>query len=171
MPASDQGVAQSGHRYQLVPRVLGFVTAGDDVLLLKGAPTKRIWAGKYNGIGGHVERGESPHAAIEREIREEAGLPVSDLRLRAVVTIDAGDGPGIGLYVFTAAALSRSLTASTEGAPEWVPQQDLLNRDLVEDLPWLLPRILALGPADPPLGAHYSYDADGRLVIDWHSGP
>ena len=69
MPASDQGVATSQDRYTLVPRVLCFVTSGDEVLLLKGAPGKKIWPGKYNGLGGHVERGESVHAAARREIR------------------------------------------------------------------------------------------------------
>lgn len=31
-------------------------------------------AGKLNGIGGHVEKGESPEVAMAREFEEEAGL-------------------------------------------------------------------------------------------------
>ena len=72
-------------RYHMIPRVLCFVTNGEDVLLIEGAPNKKLWAGQYNGLGGHVERGESPHAAARREIREEAGLDVTDLRLRGVI--------------------------------------------------------------------------------------
>ena len=53
MPSSDQGLTND--RYTLIPRVLVFLTRGDTVLLLKGAPTKRLWAGKYNGVGGHVD--------------------------------------------------------------------------------------------------------------------
>src|SRR5260370_42114690 len=64
----------SSPRYSIIPRVLCFVTWMDEVLLLKGAPDKKLWAGKYNGLGGHVERGESGHAAAQREILEESGL-------------------------------------------------------------------------------------------------
>ena len=39
----------------LIPRVLIFLTRGESILLLKGATTKRLWADKYNGIGGHAD--------------------------------------------------------------------------------------------------------------------
>jgi 8-oxo-dGTP diphosphatase len=171
MPASDQGVVQSKDRYKLIPRVLCFVTHGADVLLLKGAPTKKIWANKYNGLGGHVERGEGVATAAAREIREEAGLPVRGLRLRGVVTIDTGEADGIGLYVFTAEALSRGFIASPEGGLEWVPVSRLTEYDLVEDLFTLLPRALAMRPADLPFSARYSYDEFDRWVIAFDSLP
>jgi 8-oxo-dGTP diphosphatase len=167
MPAADQGVANSQDRCHLVPRVLVFITSGDEVLLLKGAPDKKIWAGKYNGLGGHVERGESVHAAVRREIREEAGVEVTDLRLRGVITIETGQPAGIGLFVFTATALTRAVTSSSEGALEWIPASQLARLDLVEDLPTLLPRVLSMRPADPPFSARYLYNADGQLVIEF----
>ena len=52
MPVSDQGV--NLERYMLIPRTAIFVRRGDSYLLLKGAPTKRLWAGKFNGLGGHT---------------------------------------------------------------------------------------------------------------------
>lgn len=165
MPASDQGVALSHHRYQLVPRVLCFVTYGAEVLLLKGAPTKRLWANRYNGLGGHVERDEGVHAAARREIKEESGLEVRGLRLCGVITIHTGEPAGIGLYVFTAEALSRETVASGEGALEWAPRDRLGEYALVEDLPTLLPVALAHAPGAPPFSATYRYDAGGRLVI------
>jgi 8-oxo-dGTP diphosphatase len=165
MPASDQGVAKSKDRYHLVPRVLCFVTHGTDVLLLKGAPTKRIWPNRYNGLGGHVERREGAAAAARREIREEAGLEVRDLRLRGVITIDTSEAAGIGLYVFTAEALSRETVASVEGTLEWVPAARVAELDLVEDLFTLLPVVLAQADNAPPFSATYHYDEQDRLVI------
>ena len=167
MPAAGQGVIQSANRYHLVPRVLCFVTSGDDVLLLKGGPSKKIWPGKYNGLGGHVERGESVHAAAEREIREEAGLSVTALRLRGVITVETGQSAGIGLFIFTGAAQTRDCAPSAEGTLEWVPLRRVAELDSVEDLPILLPHLAAMPPDAPPFSAHYHYDAKDRLVVEF----
>ena len=169
MPHRDQGVSESAGRYQVVPRVLCFVTHGEDVLLLRGAPDKRLWANRYNGLGGHVERGEDVWAAALREICEETGWQagdVKDLQLRGLINVDARDPrTGIMLFVFTAEARQWRVWASAEGVPEWVHRDELLNYDLVEDLPFVLPRVLALPQDAPFFFAHYSYDQDDRLVI------
>ena len=67
----EQGAAG---RYAAVPRTLTFLLRGDEVLLLRGAPGKGRWARRLNGIGGHVEPGESVLAGALREVREETGL-------------------------------------------------------------------------------------------------
>ena len=166
MGRDDQGIQGSETRYKVIPRTLCFVTEGDDVLLLEGGPHKRLWAGRHNGVGGHVESGEDIYAAARRELFEETGLSVDDLQLRCVVHADAGD-PRLGIlfFVFTAAAPSRQVTSGEEGTLAWWPINALPTESLVEDLPILMPRILAMKPGAPPLFAAYHYDAEDRLVI------
>ncbi|MCD6518382.1 MAG: NUDIX domain-containing protein, partial [Anaerolineae bacterium] len=71
----------------MIPRALIFVRYGREVLLLRGHSRKARWAGKLNGLGGHVEPGEGILAAAQWEVWEEAGLYLKKLDLRALVHI------------------------------------------------------------------------------------
>lgn len=168
MPAADQG--SSSGRYTLVPRTLIFLTRDDQVLLIKGSPNKRLWANRYNGLGGHIERGEDIISAAQRELYEEAGLAAIDLFLCGVITIDTGKEVGIGIYVLRGETLHGDLHPSSEGALEWVKNQDILALPLVEDLPHLLPRVLAAQTGAPPFSAHYRYTECEKLVITFYEG-
>jgi len=166
MGRSEQGIDKGNRRYKAIPRVLVFLTNKNDVLLLKGAGNKPIWPNLYNGVGGHVETGESVRQAAVREVREETGLEVENLTLRAITNINAGNiETGIIMYVFVAEASSRETVASVEGSLHWRPIKGLEELELVEDLYWLLPRILRDDRAHEPLSLHYSYDEQDQLVI------
>lgn len=53
--------------------VCGFLHVGDEVLLIQ--KKRPDWqAGLLNGVGGHVEEGESVQQAMVREFREETGV-------------------------------------------------------------------------------------------------
>jgi 8-oxo-dGTP diphosphatase len=163
MPVNDQGIYQD--RYTLIPRALIFATRGGSVLLLKGAPNKRIWANLYNGVGGHIEQSESALEGAHREFLEETGLPLLSPWLAAVITINTGTTPGIGMYVFRGEVGEGEFIPSQEGSLEWVPFSEIHTLPLVEDLPSLLPKVLGLTRAEQPLFAHYYYDQGQNLQI------
>jgi 8-oxo-dGTP diphosphatase len=141
--------------------VLVFLTRGDEILLLLGAPDKKLWAGKYNGLGGHIEPGETPYQAAIREVQEEAGLTVEALTLRAIVHATLPEPPGVIFFVFVGEALAGELHASAEGTPEWISQSALDTLPLVDDLPQLLPRVLS---STSMTFAHYTFTADGLHI-------
>src|SRR5690554_8185938 len=88
MGAKDQGADAIEGRWLVIPRTLCFITHGDDVLLLKRGLHKRVYPGRYNGVGGHIERDEDPLTSAIREMQEETGLTVEDVRLRGLIHVD-----------------------------------------------------------------------------------
>jgi len=161
MPKSDQGITKD--RYMIIPRTAIFVRRGGEYLLIKGAPTKRLWAGKYNGIGGHVERGEDLLSSARRELLEETGIS-ADLWLCGTVLVDAGES-GICLFVFCGENAQGEIKACEEGSVEWVEKEAVLHLPVVEDLPILLGRIHSMKRGDPPFSARSYYDENDKLKV------
>ena len=163
MPKSDQGITKD--RYMLIPRTAIFIRRGrgDEYLLIKGAPTKRLWAGKYNGIGGHVERAENILFSAQRELLEETGL-LADLWLCGTVIVDVEEA-GICLFVFCGENARGEIKAGKEGAVEWVRKDAVLHLPTVEDLPILLDRIHTMKRGDPPFSARSYYDENDKLKV------
>lgn len=163
MPVKDQG--SDLNRYRIIPRVLVFLFNREEVLLIKGAPEKRLWANRYNGIGGHIERGEDVISAARRELKEETGLSPEGLWLCGLVMVDAQPETGIGLFVLRGEVNNRHFTPSQEGQLAWVPLAKIADFPLVEDLPVLIPRVAQMKPGDVPFSARYYYDSREKLQI------
>jgi len=154
-----------------VPRTLVLLTSrnpqtgAEELLLLKGARHKRLWANRYNGLGGHVETGEDIHTAALRKVNEEAGLAVAALVVRGVVHFDTGAGdeglrPGVMMFVFVEEAAGRAVCAALEGTLKWLPLAAPQTLPLVDDLYERIP--CALGGEF--FYGHCTPQPDGRLA-------
>ena len=161
MPKRDQGLDMK--RYSVVPRTLLFIFKGQEVLLIKGSEKKSIWSQKYNGLGGHVERGEDVLSSAYRELAEESGQINIDLRLCGTVMVDAKTHLGVTLFIFCGEYADEELSDSDEGILEWVPVTNIDQINVVEDLQVLIPQACDWKPGDSIFSGLNYYDQMGTL--------
>ena len=85
-----------------------------------------INAGKWIGVGGHVENGETPEECLLREVKEETGLVLTAYRLRGLVTFLSDVCEPELMCVFTADAFDGEMIECDEGELAWVEKSDVL---------------------------------------------
>ncbi len=127
-----------------------------------------IHAGKWNGLGGKFEPGESPEACVIREVREESGLQVADPRLRGLLAFPGFKESDWYVFVFTAEEFTGQLIDSPEGELRWVPDAELADLPLWESdrifFPWL--------EGGPFFSASFRYQGERMLdyQVSFHPG-
>lgn len=87
--------------------------------------------GKWNGLGGKFDKGESPEECVIREVKEEAGLLINNPRLHGIISFPNFDGKDDWyVFIFTAENFSGELIDSKEGILEWVDNEKLRDLNL-----------------------------------------
>jgi 8-oxo-dGTP diphosphatase len=101
-----------------------------------------IHQGKWNGLGGKLEPGETPEECAIREIWEESGLRVQDPVLKGILTFpNFANNEDWYAFVFVVTRFSGEEIDSPEGALRWVPDDEIMALNLWDGdrifLPWL----------------------------------
>jgi 8-oxo-dGTP diphosphatase len=164
---NDYNIDVIRKRYALVPRTLVFIQRENEYLLIHKKKRNSYGFGKMNGVGGHMEKGEDPFASARREVLEETGLSINQLDICAILFIDAGDTPGIEVFVFRADYEGGQITQSDEGRLEWKTLEEINSSDqILEDVPMLIDLCNKHEVGKIPQFIKYSYDEKGQLRID-----
>lgn len=98
--------------------------------------------GKWNGLGGKFEQGETPEECAIREVEEESGLLMIEPKMKGFITFPMFDGKKDWyVFLFTADKFSGKLIDSNEGKLEWIQNEKLVDLNLWDGdkifIPWL----------------------------------
>lgn len=127
------------------------------LMLYRNKKKQDINAGKWIGVGGKIEQGETPTKALLREVREETGLTLTAYRFRGVVDFCSDIAQPETMYLFTATAWEGALTSCDEGELRWIPKAELQNYPLWEGDALFLEK---LAQDTPPFRLRLCYRGD-----------
>lgn len=122
--------------------VLGFLidrTRGEVVVVRKNRPAWQ--SGKYNGVGGKVEVGETLAEAMQREFLEETGHEREDWERYCVLI-----GHGFQVHVFCAfdSNLDAKVAQTTDEVIAVRPTWWFDHTNAITNLEWLIPMAMSI---------------------------
>ena len=153
--------------YTPILATLGYVLSPDRqrvLLVHRNARPGDQHLGKYNGLGGKMEREEDVAACMRRELREEAGIEATAMQLRGTISWPGFGRQGedwLGFLFLITAYDGTPPPSNEEGTLEWIEVARILELPLWDGDRQFLPLVF---DADPrPFHGVMPY-RDGRMV-------
>jgi mutator protein MutT len=149
-----------------------FLVKDDKVLL--AMKKERFGKGKWNGVGGKAEPGESPEQAAQREAREEIGIKVKELEKVAILKFvypKDGETENKGwdqeCYTYICRDWEGEPQETEEMRPQWFGQSELPFDQMWPDDPLWLPRILAGERLDATFELNPQFELVSHKIIEY----
>lgn len=102
------------------------------LMLHRTKKEKDVNKGKWIGVGGKLEIGESLTQCLLREIKEETGLDAIDYQLRGIVLFCYNEEEPLYMYLYTCNSFTGELQDCDEGELKWIAKRDLFRLNLWE---------------------------------------
>jgi 8-oxo-dGTP pyrophosphatase MutT (NUDIX family) len=122
-----------------------FIRKEDKYLVLRRSPQKKYAPGVIHPVGGKVDIGENPYTTAEREVQEEAGVKVKNMRLEAVIQEikPVKDEPYNWLiFHFSGDYDSGEVITTEEGELVWLTADEIRNEKLFPSVKLVIEHIL-----------------------------
>jgi 8-oxo-dGTP diphosphatase len=119
---------------------LCFVIRDGEILLIR--MKRGLGAGKINGPGGRLEKGETALESAIRETQEEIGVTPIDLEHIGELFFQFLDGYKLHVAVFAANGCVGELRETDEATPIWTKIEEIPYHDMWQDDAYWLPLLL-----------------------------
>lgn len=135
---------------------------GCTLMVHRNKKANDIHEGKWNGLGGKFEAGETPEECVVREVWEESGLTIQNPKYCGLLIFTNFKGNDWYVFVFTAGEFTGDLIESPEGMLEWIPDEKVLDLNLWKSdsifMPWIRDKKF--------FSAKFQYNGDEMLSYD-----
>ncbi len=133
----------------------------DEILLAK--KKRGFGEGKYNGVGGKLEKGEAPEEAMIRETQEEIGVTPTKYEKMGVVSFVEfykGKKQNVIFHLYVASEWNGVPQESEEMLPKWFNIKAIPYSEMFKDDSYWLPYILE----NKKINAFFEFDEDWNLL-------
>ena len=110
---------------------------GKYLMLHRTKKKQDINGGKWIGVGGHLEEGESPEDCLVREVWEETGLTIENPEFRGLYHWHK-DGVHHVITLYRAYTFCGELESSEEGRVYWISLEELKTKKLASGMEYVL---------------------------------
>lgn len=143
-----------------MPKILTLCIVHEPGRILLGMKKRGFGAGKWNGFGGKVGADETIEAAAKREVLEECGLIVDEMRSVGKLNFTFEGGTDVlEVNIFDVTKFSGELVESEEMKPEWFALDAIPYATMWADDEFWLPAMLE-GKA---ISGAFHFAADGSV--------
>ena len=146
-----------------IPSTLIYIVKDGKTLMMHRVKKKGdIHQDKYNGLGGKIEKGESPLECAKREVKEESNLDITNIKPIGQMMFPNFDGLGNDwlVFLYRVDEFKGELTSNcNEGNLRWIKNEEVLKLNLWEGDKIFLPYVYSGTSID----AYFEYK-DKKLV-------
>lgn len=135
---------------------------GKWLMLLRNKKQNDVNEGKWIGVGGKFEPGETAEQCVKREIREETGYAAGRLEYAGMLDFIYEGVESERIWVYTCSDFSGSQTECTEGTLRWIEESKIMDLNL-----WEGDRIYLRQMLEHQKGQFHlrlTYNSEGRLT-------
>lgn len=151
-------INQTPNVHNLVICANVFIRKDGKYLLMKRSSDKKYAPNKIHPFGGKIDQNENPYAGTIREIKEEVGIDIKNLKLEAVILekTDEKDLPVNWLiFHFSADYDKGEVKINEEGEAVCLSKDEIQNADLFPSVKSIINHIL--NPTDGTVFTTNSY--------------